>query len=128
MRILVVEDQGDVAEFIADSLRDLEGHEVDIAASADAAEKLAAATVYDLFLVDLYLRGPEDAPDGLAFAKSVRKAKPHARIILMTGKSYSRLLTDIIVRADLAFMLAKPIDLTTLIETVRSVLGEEDGD
>ena len=89
MSVLVVDDHPDVADFIAESLRDLEGMDVETVHSAEEAEARARQKPYDLFIVDLYLRGDDFSADGLAFAKWVRKKHPDAKVILMTGKSYS---------------------------------------
>jgi DNA-binding response OmpR family regulator len=128
MSVLVVDDHLEVAEFVAEALREMENLEVDIASSQDAAEAMFRRKPYELCIVDLYLKGLDEEPDGLYFVKWARKKNPKVRVILMTGKSYSKVITDVVVRTGETHLLSKPIDLNVLLETVRTVMADpEDG-
>ena len=126
MKALVVDDHRDVAEFIAEALVEMEGMEVDIATSASSAHAYSSSRHYDLFIVDVYLKGGDSSPDGLDFAKSLLAYDPKAPVILMTGKSYSKIITSVIVKTGTTTLLSKPIDLTTLIDTVHKVMPDPD--
>ncbi|GEM_PF-2892531 len=123
MRALVVDDHEEVADFIAEALREFESMEVDVAPSAESAEALSARKDYDLYLVDLYLKGGDFEPDGLAFVKKLREQAPESRVILMTGKSYSKIITDVVIRTGKVRLIAKPIDLQKLLTEVRQALA-----
>lgn len=127
MRVLVVDDHREVSDFIATALRDIEGLEVDTAASAEAAEAYLEAGLYDLYILDLYLKGGDFSPDGLRFAKELLADHPDSRVILMTGKSYSKIITDVVIRTGSTQLLSKPIRLDDLLKMVRKVLGAEGG-
>ena len=60
MRVLVVEDERDLAEAIATGLR-REGYAVDLAHAGDEALVKARVYPYDLICLDLSLPGTEDA-------------------------------------------------------------------
>lgn len=123
MRALVVDDHEEVADFIAEALREFENMEVDVAPSAESAEALSARKDYDLYLVDLYLKGGDFEPDGLAFVKKLREQAPESRVILMTGKSYSKIITDVVIRTGKVRLIAKPIDLQKLLTEVRQAFA-----
>ncbi|MHC5040200.1 MAG: response regulator [Planctomycetota bacterium] len=124
LRALVVDDHRDVAEFVAEALHDLEAMDVDVATSKEEAEELAKENDYGLFVVDVYLRGFDNAPDGLFFVKALQREDPRAKVILMTGRSYSKIITDVVIRTGSTHLLGKPIDINVLLETVHKVLEE----
>jgi len=124
MSVLVVDDHQEVADFVAEALREMENMEVDTATSQESAQAMYRRKPYDLCIIDLYLKGGDDEPDGLYFAKWVHKKNPKTRVILMTGKSYSKVITDIVVRTGETHLLSKPIDLNHLLDIVRQVMAE----
>ena len=126
MKALVVDDHRDVAEFIAEALKEMEGMDVDIATSAASARAYSSSRQYGLFVIDVYLKGGDTAPDGLDYAKSLLAEDSKTPIILMTGKSYSKIITSVIVKTGTTVLLSKPIDLTTLIDTVHKVMPDPD--
>ena len=125
MKALVVDDAKDIDYYISETLMEVEGMEVDQAHSRAEADAAEAANEYDLYIVDVYLAGLDKKPDGLEFVRNIRKSKPGAKIILMTGKSFSRILTDVLFKAGSAELLAKPVSLDTLLTTVRRVIGKK---
>jgi CheY-like chemotaxis protein len=84
MRILVVDDNADVATLLAELLK-LEGHD-DVAIARDGAEALAAirSSIPDFVLCDLVLPGKVD---GLALARSCRNDAQlkDVRLVAMSG-------------------------------------------
>jgi DNA-binding response OmpR family regulator len=66
-RILIVEDEPDIATVLADDLR-LDGHEVEIATDGDAAVRRAREQKWDLILLDLMM----PRKDGLEVCRAPR--------------------------------------------------------
>jgi DNA-binding response OmpR family regulator len=124
MRALVVDDNVQVARFISEALHEIEGMEADVAHTLEDAEAAADKTDYDLYIVDVYLQGSDSAPDGLRFVKQRKAVRPDLKAILITGRSFSRILTDVVFRAGTLDLLGKPIDLKVLLDTVRKVLAK----
>jgi two-component system copper resistance phosphate regulon response regulator CusR len=69
MRILLVEDEQRLADFLVKGLHEL-GHLVDVARDGVAGRRLALGGEYDLLILDVMLPGI----DGLSILESVRKA------------------------------------------------------
>jgi DNA-binding response OmpR family regulator len=124
MRILVVEDEPDLATAIAASLRH-DGYAVDIAANrADALERVAANN-YDLISLDLSL--PDG--DGVDICRSVSTeagspAAPRPKIIMLTARdSIDDRIRGLDEGAD--DYLAKPFSLGELGARVRALLRRD---
>jgi CheY-like chemotaxis protein len=82
-RVLLVEDNNEVAEVTASMLTDA-GYHIERANSAWAAlDLLAKGEVFDIILSDIVMEGMS----GLELAQSVLKEKPDLPIVLMTGYS-----------------------------------------
>lgn len=81
LNILVVEDDRDFANGLADYLR-LNGHDVDLAGSGEAGLARLAGKDFDLALLDIMLPGMSGA-DTL---RSIRVTSPETAVILMTGQ------------------------------------------
>lgn len=83
-RILLVEDNPEVAEVAARMLEEL-GHEVRTVGSGPAAlDALNAGDPVDMVFSDIVMAGE---PDGLGMARLVREARPEVPILLATGYS-----------------------------------------
>ncbi|MHB8524437.1 MAG: winged helix-turn-helix domain-containing protein [Limisphaerales bacterium] len=79
MKILVIEDEADTAEYIAQGLRE-HGHTVDVAANGKDGLFLAAGEKYDVMVVDRMLPGL----DGLALVKTIRGAGVATPVLFLT--------------------------------------------
>ena len=79
-RILVVDDEAEVAEVVKDVLM-LAGHEVDTATSGSVALQMIGLTAYDLVFTDLGM--PEMS--GWDVAEKIHAAKPGLTVALVTG-------------------------------------------
>lgn len=115
-RVLVVEDEPAVAQFIARAL-DTAGHDVVLAPDGGAAYALVRAERFDLVLSDIRL----PVMDGIALALVLGAEQPSLPILLMTG------YTEEFERAGdleglIAGMLLKPFTLTQLRAAVQGVL------
>ncbi|MDE2274699.1 MAG: response regulator, partial [Burkholderiales bacterium] len=86
-KILIVEDEPAIAELIALNLRH-DGHEVELAADADAAAERVRAALPDLVVLDWMLPGES----GLSLARRWR-AEPRTRelpIVMLTARAEER--------------------------------------
>ncbi len=81
MRILIIEDEKGIANFIRDGLVE-EYYAVDVANEGREGLKMALVNEYDLLLVDWML----PALSGIEIVKQVRKEKPDLPIIFLTAK------------------------------------------
>jgi DNA-binding response OmpR family regulator len=126
MRILVVEDEQDLALAIADSLR-RDGYATDVAADARAALNLASINPYDLICLDLNL--PDG--DGLEVCRRVladpRPALGHAptpKILMLTARGG---VDDRIRGLDEGAddYLVKPFSLGELSARIRALLRRD---
>ncbi|MGC4016068.1 MAG: response regulator transcription factor [Luteolibacter sp.] len=80
-RILMVEDEADLAEITADLLR-AEDYEVEIAADGDAGLHLAGSGTFDLVLLDVMLPGKS----GYDVCRELRKAGFDGAILMLTAR------------------------------------------
>jgi DNA-binding response OmpR family regulator len=117
MRILVVEDDRKVADFIAEGLHE-EGHAVEIAADGEAAlDSLCAGPSYDLAILDFTL----PRRDGFAIVKAAREAGVQTPILILTARdSVSDKVTGLDVGAD--DYLTKPFAFAEFLARVRALL------
>lgn len=126
MRILVVEDEKDLAEAIADSLR-ASGYAIDLAADAASAVDLALVNSYDLICLDLNL--PDG--DGLDVCRQVSAGPNHLfdpgpppKIIMLTARgSVEDRIKGLDQGAD--DYLAKPFSLGELGARIRALLRRD---
>lgn len=116
LRVLVVEDDLDLAHAFADSLRS-SGHDVAIATSGGSALAIAQAQPLDAVILDL---GLPDV-DGIEVARTLRITKPHAdfAIIVITGLDVKRLEEADAAGIDL--VLAKPVTAAQLGDLISYV-------
>jgi DNA-binding response OmpR family regulator len=80
MRILVVEDEAGIADFIQRGLT-AEGHQVTVASDGVEGERAAMAADIDLLILDRVLPGR----DGLEVLRGVRSTKPALPVIMLTA-------------------------------------------
>ena len=94
MRILVIEDEKKITDFIKRGLKE-EGYAVDVAYDGQEGEFLAKTNEYDLILLDLML----PKVDGLSVCKNLRASGILTPIIMLTGHHRSRRLDPVLVNA-----------------------------
>ncbi len=117
-RILVVDDERDVREALADILR-LHRHVVDEAPDGAAALDLASRTRYDLIVSDLGMPGMS----GIEFLRRARGVQPDAATMLVTG--WGQHLEPGRAREEgIDRILSKPVSLAELLRSVAEVLGD----
>ncbi len=116
--ILLVEDEPEIAEPIAEALR-REGHHLTVVSHGDRALKRLDEEVYDLLICDIRLPGA----DGLSIFRKVRESQPEAKVILMSA--YGSVAEAVAAVKDHAVdYLAKPFAMSELLGAVHQV-GEE---
>src|SRR5918911_5014485 len=81
MKILVVEDETAIADFVQRGLES-EGYAVSCAYDGDDAERQALGKGVDLVVLDLMLPGK----DGLSVLRSIRREKPALPVIVLTAR------------------------------------------
>jgi len=117
-RILVVDDQPEVAELVQAVLED-EGHEADAVYSGQAALDRLTRTAYDLVVCDV--RMPD--VDGKAVFRAVAQLGPSRPVVLfMTGYGDGPTDSDFL-QTTAAVVLAKPLGIDALLERVRCLLN-----
>ena len=80
MRILLIEDEAAIADFVQRALRS-QGHVVDVASDGLEGERRAVASDIDLVVLDRGLPGR----DGLEVLRGIRAAKPAVPVIILTA-------------------------------------------
>lgn len=114
-RILIVEDNKDLATLLGMHLRDL-SYEVDIA--ADGREGLAKAETgqYNLIILDLMLPGL----DGLEICRRLRGSSPYMPILMLTSKASE---LDRVLGLELGAddYITKPFSIMELLARVKAV-------
>ncbi len=116
MRILVVEDEPAIADFLERGL-EAEGYAVTCAHDGELGERLALAQDFGLLILDLMLPGR----DGLSVLSSVKRAKPEVPVILLTARGE---IEDKVTGLDLGATdyLTKPFSFDELAARVRAHL------
>ena len=115
MRILVVEDEGRMAEVLRQGLAE-EGYLVTLAADGRQGLSLAEAGSFDLLILDVMLPGLS----GFEIARRLRARRDRTPILMLTARDSTR---DIVEGLDLGAddYLTKPFSFEVLLARVRSV-------
>ncbi|MBN1526507.1 MAG: response regulator transcription factor [Candidatus Omnitrophica bacterium] len=120
MRILVVEDEKKIADFVKRGLRE-EGYAVDVAHDGKEGYLLASANDYDVIILDLML--PQ--MDGVTVCKKLREAKVESPIIMLTAKdTVQDKVTGLDSGAD--DYMAKPFSFEELLARIRAALRKKE--
>ena len=116
MRILVVEDERRVANFICRALRE-NAYAVDVAETGEKALELAAGTPYDSILLDVRLPGLS----GLQVCRELRESRIDVPILMLTARSLvEQRVEGLDVGAD--DYLTKPFAVAELLARVRAMI------
>jgi DNA-binding response OmpR family regulator len=119
MRILVIEDEEQIAEIISHTLA-MEGYAVDTAGNGEEGERLAEDIPYDLIILDLILPGK----DGIEVCRSLRRKKVKTPLIMLTCKtSVEEKAVGLDSGAD--DYMGKPFSLVELLARVRALLRRD---
>lgn len=116
MRILLVEDETKVADFIKDAL-EREKYSVEVAHDGEEGERRALADNFDLIILDVLL----PKKDGFLLLRALREKKVATPVLFLTAKSS---VEDRVTGLDLGAddYLPKPFAVTELLARVRSLI------
>jgi len=116
MRILVVEDDPDMARFITRGLSE-QAYAVDAVASGEDALERAATTPYDAILLDAMI----PAPDGFEVCRSLRRDGIDTPILMLTARDA---VSDRVEGLDSGAddYLVKPFEFAELLARVRALM------
>jgi len=110
VRVLIVEDDRDHAESLADVLG-MHGYTVEVAESGELGVERFRAADFDITLMDVKLPGMNGVETFFEF----RKIKPDAKIIMMTGYSLEQLIAHALDNGALG-VLHKPFAVDQLLD------------
>lgn len=114
-RILIVEDEQDIAELVALHLRELCDETV-IAMDGYEGLRLATSEQWALIILDLRLPGP----DGLEICRAIRRNRPYQPILMLTSKS-AELDRVLGLETGADDYLTKPFSVLELVARVRAM-------
>jgi DNA-binding response OmpR family regulator len=114
-RILLIEDEKDIADLVALHLRDLCDELVSAYDGYDGMH-LATSSTWDLIILDLRLPGP----DGLEICRTIRRDRPYQPILMLTSKS-SELDRVLGLETGADDYLTKPFSVLELVARVRAL-------
>jgi two-component system OmpR family response regulator len=121
MRVLVVEDETQVARFLRQALEE-EGHTVDTAGDGVEARNQAHLNSYDLILLDVQL----PRMDGLQVAAELRRSGLQCPILMLTSRDSTQ---DVVrgLNAGADDYLTKPFALEELLARVNAITRRQLG-
>lgn len=115
-RLLVVEDDAEIAEFVAQGLRE-EGFRVETIADGIAAAAALATTTWDLVILDWWLPGK----DGMALLRGFRTSDRTTPVLFLTARdAVEQRVAGLDAGAD--DYLCKPFAFEELLARVRALL------
>ena len=119
-RILVIEDDKDIAHLVALHLNDA-GHDVAVASDGNAGLDLALSKSFDLIILDLVLPGI----DGIEICRRVRAASTYIPILMLTSRSSE---LDRVLGLELGAddYLTKPFSIRELLARVKALFRREE--
>jgi CheY-like chemotaxis protein len=109
LKILVVEDDDDNRELLAELLR-MEGHDVEEAPDAERALELAGTRTFDAVIADVGL----PRMDGIALARELRRRTPEVAVVAVSGYGDGAELADACGR-EVDAVVVKPADPSRLL-------------
>lgn len=115
MRLLVVEDDPKIREFVGKGLRQ-EGHTVETASTGPEGQKMWDAAQYDAVILDIMLPGAS----GLALLKRARNARDTTPVLILSAKGA---VHDRVEGLDLGAddYMAKPFSLSELSARIHAI-------
>ncbi len=117
MRVLLVDDEEELVTALAERLS-FRGIEADWSTSGSEALDLAEEHVYDIAVLDVKMPNLS----GIELKKRLEKTRPDMKYIFLTGHGSEE---DFWAgSAEGSRYLVKPLDIETLIETMRQVVGK----
>ncbi|MDI3438220.1 response regulator transcription factor [Erwinia sp. V90_4] len=119
-RILIVEDDGDIADLLALHLRD-EGYEITHAADGDRGAALLEKGGWDALILDLMLPGV----DGLEICRRARNMTRYTPIVIISARS-SEVHRVLGLELGADDYLAKPFSMLELVARVKALFRRQE--
>tara|TARA_R110001592_G_scaffold319756_1_gene597555 strand:- start:899 stop:1633 length:735 start_codon:yes stop_codon:yes gene_type:complete len=116
LRVLVVDDDRDFAEALTDVLES-EGHDVDSCYTGEDAIERFRQNEYDVSFIDVKL----PKKNGVESFLEIKKLRPEAKVVMMTGFSVEQLLQQAVDNGAFAIM-HKPLEMTKVLALIEGVL------
>ncbi|MCP5004275.1 MAG: response regulator [Planctomycetes bacterium] len=115
MNILIVDDDQDLADSLADSF-ELTGHKAHMAFTGEEAIEKHRGGDFDITIMDIKLPGM----NGVESFMEIRKIKPYAKVIMMTVYSVRQLMEEAIEGGALG-VLNKPFCVSQVLEMFEQI-------
>jgi two-component system copper resistance phosphate regulon response regulator CusR len=115
-RVLVVEDDAEIGEFVAQGLRE-EGYVVELAADGHAGHALLFASTWDVVILDWWLPGP----DGFSLLREFRATGQAAPVLFLTARDAVEQRVEGL-KAGADDYLCKPFAFEELLARVQALL------
>jgi two-component system, NtrC family, response regulator HydG len=115
LNILIVDDDADNAQSLAE-LFELEGHRVSMVHNGEDAIRAFIDNTYDLAFMDVMMPGK----NGVESFIEIKRLKPQARVVMMTGYSVEQLLQQAIENGALG-VLTKPMQPKKILDMIAEV-------
>lgn len=112
--ILVVDDEADIRELIADILRD-EGHEVRLGWDGDSAFAEINAAAPDLIILDIWLK--DSKMDGIDILKQTKRDNPAIPVIIISGHGNIEIAVAAVKQGAYDF-IEKPFNIDQLLVVI----------
>ena len=116
-RILIVDDEQDAVEFLAEEFRD-RGLEVDTALSGLEAIERVRAHIPDIVFLDIRMPGM----DGIAALKKIKEIDPSLKVVMMTAVHDEEVIEQAKPLGALGYIL-KPISLDYLDDVIMAKIS-----
>jgi two-component system, OmpR family, response regulator len=123
-KILLVDDEQDIRQVAAFSLRKIGQFEVSLASSGEEGMQMALAEKPDAIIVDMMMPGM----DGMTLFEKLRK-NPETQnipVIFMTAKAQPKEIEEYMARGACG-VIAKPFDPMTLPQEIRDIASQLPG-
>ena len=119
-KILVVDDDKQVREYLSRALSEVAGFSVEVAQTAEEALQKLQSVLFDLVLVDLKL--PD--MDGIQLITEIVNSKPDILTVLITGHASIDSAVEAMRRGASDYLI-KPFDLDDMLSRLHRVLSEK---
>lgn len=122
MRVLLVDDEEELVSTLAErlTLRGIEAHWV---TSAEEALTTVKGKKYDLAILDVKI----PRISGLKLKTKLEEIDPEMKFIFLTGHGSEEDFRTGLAEAGAGCYLVKPVNIDTLIRTMKEVIGSEGG-
>ncbi len=119
-RILVVDDEKEIREFLNKALSRLGGYQVELAETGEEALQKMEKERFDLVLTDLKM----PKMDGLQLITEISRSKPETLTMMMTGHGTIDSAIEAMKQGASDYLM-KPLNLDELLVRIRKVLEEK---